>query len=168
MASCRHSIYQLACILLGLAVSGLVTSFNVATTDCDDDFNDVASRTVVADIVIDAVTTSILPDVNATSLPNNNTQNVSTTRITFRVNEVIKGQSLVGDVDVLYLSAGGADCKRSSGVVVGLTYIAFLNNSTRPSADLEGGVYWALGAPQPLSTRALRTVREFSCRQCGT
>jgi len=154
-----------------VVVSAFVFCFMVATrpdasaaertATCDPRFGDVASRTLLSDVVFHGRVTQLTSshgqvDEGGSRRPNTTLGDV----VELHVVRTLKGRVTAQTVTVV------ADC--SLDVKVRVHYIVFAVNGSRSQSDLDGtrqslGV---VGRPLPYSRHIVRQVNESACAEC--
>ena len=147
-----HS-FRLRYIVLGL----LIYIQNAFCRTCGSDFEDVPSRAILADIVMEGKVDGKSTNGNANVLYN----------ATFAVKKVLKGslpQSKSEYLPVIVGDFGPEDADRCiTEVTTGSNYVVFLQDRE----DQSEPYHRTAGFPEPTSRQALRDVRKITCPKCG-
>jgi len=155
----RCSFPVVACAVLVLFV--VTRPRASATTVCDQQFDDVPSKTLLSTVVFQG---RAMRSETVSQDKYSQTSNKTFSVVEFSVSRVLKGRVTTEIVSVI------ADC--SLDVEVGAMYVVFAVDISDSSwTGLEelstASLYQVLGQPLHSSRRVIRDVNEYACDHCG-
>lgn len=144
-------------MILALAVIFNLNKLCGSCSTGDTRFADVASRTVVSDVVFEG---RMLHEVEASNP-------LKLSAVKFQVERLLKGDLPIDSDSVVVVTRvahGQLDCL--DNLRPRRRYIVFLSSTTEMLAD-EVAAYKVSGPPEEYSGKAAKDVEAHSCRNCG-